>query len=186
MEAKRYVVEMPSPVGLLTLTASDSGLISLTFPNHKRTWAEDEQLTPRSNPVLDAAQEQLAAYFAGRLQRFDLPLAFQGTEFQVAVWRSLVAIPFGQTVCYAEIAARIGRTKAVRAVGSANGQNRMSIIVPCHRVIGSNGTLTGYAGGLPVKRRLLDFESQTSRPVESAATTQQTLWDDAKPVLIGG
>jgi len=186
MNAEHYAVEMPSPVGLLTLIASETELTSLTFPDHKWTWTADQQPTARTNAVLDAARDQLEAYFAGRLRVFNLPLAFRGTEFQVAVWRDLMSIPFGETVRYADIAERIGRTKAVRAVGTANGQNRISIIVPCHRVIGSNGTLTGYAGGLPVKRWLLEYESRISKPVETVLATPETLFDATNAALLGG
>lgn len=105
--------------------------------------------------------EQFAAYFAGRLHRFDLPLAARGTPFQQSVWRALGDIPYGETVSYLEIAQAIGNPKAVRAVGAANGRNPLSIIVPCHRVIYRSGELTGYAGGLPIKRWLLALEQQT-------------------------
>ncbi len=104
--------------------------------------------------------EQFAAYFAGQLQRFDLPLAAKGTPFQQSVWRALCDIPYGETVSYLEIAQSIGNHKAVRAVGAANGRNPLSIIVPCHRVIGRSGQLTGYAGGIPIKRWLLALEQQ--------------------------
>ncbi|WP_287146592.1 methylated-DNA--[protein]-cysteine S-methyltransferase [Aeromonas sp.] len=104
--------------------------------------------------------EQFAAYFAGHLPRFDLPLAAKGTPFQQSVWRALCDIPYGETVSYLEIAQSIGNHKAVRAVGAANGRNPLSIIVPCHRVIGRSGQLTGYAGGIPIKRWLLALEQQ--------------------------
>jgi methylated-DNA-[protein]-cysteine S-methyltransferase len=103
---------------------------------------------------------QLTAYFAGRRTSFDLTLAAEGTDFQRKVWRALAAIPYGSTTTYAAIARSIGKPRAVRAVGAANGRNPLSIVVPCHRVIGQDGTLTGYAGGLPSKRRLLEIESQ--------------------------
>ncbi|BCS49240.1 methylated-DNA--protein-cysteine methyltransferase [Aeromonas jandaei] len=104
--------------------------------------------------------EQFAAYFAGKLQQFDLPLAARGTPFQQAVWRTLCDIPYGETVSYLEIAHAIGNPKSVRAVGAANGRNPLSIIVPCHRVIGRSGELTGYAGGIPIKLWLLDLEQR--------------------------
>ncbi|MFQ2198844.1 methylated-DNA--[protein]-cysteine S-methyltransferase [Aeromonas hydrophila] len=118
-------------------------------------WQRDDQ-------ALAPFIEQFAAYFAGRLHRFDLPLAARGTPFQQSVWRALGDIPYGETVSYLEIAQAIGNPKAVRAVGAANGRNPLSIIVPCHRVIGRSGELTGYAGGLPIKRWLLALEQQTA------------------------
>ena len=110
-------------------------------------------------PVLKSATEQLRAYFEAGLQTFDLPLAPRGTDFQKSVWNALLAIPYGETRSYSQIAQGIGTPKAVRAVGAANGQNPIPIVIPCHRVIGSNGKLTGFGGGLPLKRLLLDLES---------------------------
>jgi methylated-DNA-[protein]-cysteine S-methyltransferase len=109
--------------------------------------------------VLKLATEQLRAYFEAELQTFDLPLAPQGTDFQKSVWNALLTIPYGETRSYLQIAHGIGTPKAVRAVGAANGQNPIPIVIPCHRVIGSNGKLTGFGGGLPLKRQLLDLES---------------------------
>jgi methylated-DNA-[protein]-cysteine S-methyltransferase len=111
-------------------------------------------------PLIKKAAAQLAEYFDGRRNQFDLPLALRGTEFQVAVWKALQTIPYGATCCYADIAAKIGRPKAVRAVGMANNRNPIVIMVPCHRVIGKDGGLTGYGGGLPLKQLLLDLEKQ--------------------------
>lgn len=116
----------------------------------------------RDNRALAPYLAQFNAYFAGKLQQFDLPMAALGTPFQQAVWNALCDIPYGETVSYLEIAQAIGNPKAVRAVGAANGRNPLSIIVPCHRVIGRSGALTGYAGGIPIKRWLLDLE-QTGR-----------------------
>ena len=118
-------------------------------------WQRDDQ-------ALAPFVEQFAAYFAGRLRQFDLPLAARGTPFQQSVWHALCDIPYGETVSYLEIAQAIGNRKAVRAVGAANGRNPLSIIVPCHRVIGRSGALTGYAGGIPIKRWLLALEQQTA------------------------
>lgn len=115
-------------------------------------------LPQQETPLLRRAAEQLRAYFAGQRRSFDLPLRMQGTDFQLAVWRALLTIPYGETRSYAQIAAQIGRPKACRAVGLANGQNPLAIIVPCHRVIGADGSLTGYGGGLDMKRLLLDLE----------------------------
>jgi methylated-DNA-[protein]-cysteine S-methyltransferase len=114
-----------------------------------------------NHPVLLETERQLGDYFAGKLQSFSIPLDFVGTEFQKKVWSALLEIPFGETRTYRQIAARIGSPKAVRAVGAANGKNPISIVAPCHRVIGSNGKLTGFAGGLEVKATLLDIEART-------------------------
>lgn len=148
-----------SPVGVLTLVASGQGLAAVL-------WEKDDparvRLGPRAeasgHPVLEAAARQLDDYFAGRRQRFDLPLDFRGTAFQKQVWAALLAIPYGETRSYADIARALGRPSAMRAVGAANGRNPLSIIAPCHRVIGSNGALTGFAGGLAAKRHLLALE----------------------------
>jgi methylated-DNA-[protein]-cysteine S-methyltransferase len=121
--------------------------------------------TVRRTPVLTRAAEQLAEYFAGERRDFDLPLAPRGTSFQVAVWRALEQIPFGATCSYGELARVVGRPSASRAVGAANGQNPLAIILPCHRVIGANGDLTGYGGGLPLKRWLLDHERGCVQPL---------------------
>jgi methylated-DNA-[protein]-cysteine S-methyltransferase len=117
------------------------------------------QAITRATPVLRAAAAQLAEYFAGKRRTFDLPLAPHGTPFQLAVWSALRAIPYGETRNYAELARAIGRPTASRAVGAANGKNPLGIIVPCHRVIGASGALTGYAGGLSAKRWLLELEA---------------------------
>ena len=150
---------MASPVGELTLIASDRGLAAIL-------WQDDDpkrvKLAPRirddRNPILLAAEAQLRDYFAGRLKVFSVPLDPKGTAFQKQVWTALLAIPFGQTRSYGEIARQIGRPTASRAVGAANGRNPISIIAPCHRVIGASGALTGFAGGLEAKQRLLDLE----------------------------
>jgi|SRR5262249_42197538 len=115
-----------------------------------------------SHPILEEAARQLRAYFAGRLWQFDVPLDPQGTDFQLRVWRALLGIPYGETRSYAKVATAIGAPKAVRAVGAANGANPIAIIVPCHRVIGSGGHLTGYGGGLPLKRMLLELEARNA------------------------
>jgi methylated-DNA-[protein]-cysteine S-methyltransferase len=149
-----------SPVGQLKLVASDKGLAAIL-------WQDDDprrvRLSPLvedpDNPFLVETERQLGAYFAGKLKSFTVPLDFKGTEFQKSVWKALLTIPFGETRSYGEIARQIGRPTAVRAVGAANGRNPISIIAPCHRVIGSTGELTGFAGGLVVKERLLGIES---------------------------
>jgi methylated-DNA-[protein]-cysteine S-methyltransferase len=116
----------------------------------------------RTHPLLVEAERQLAEYFAGRRQRFALPLDPSGTTFQRDVWDALQTIPFGETRSYAQIAKQIGQPRAVRAVGAANGRNPLSIVVPCHRVVGSTGALTGFAGGLAVKARLLALEGRAT------------------------
>lgn len=154
----RHVVA--SPVGALTLVADDDGLVAVLWPE-----AGEAARVPlpalhddAGHPVLRAAADQLAAYFAGERRAFDLRLAPRGTAFQRCVWTALAAIPFGETRSYADIAAAIGSPVAVRAVGAANGRNPISIIVPCHRVVGSTGKLTGFAGGMTAKAQLLALE----------------------------
>jgi methylated-DNA-[protein]-cysteine S-methyltransferase len=138
----------------LRLVASVSGIRAIEFTPAKLGDAHRQD----ANPFLREAASQLLAYFAGNLRRFKLPLDLQGTEFQKSVWRELQKIPYGETRSYAQIAAAIGTPTAVRAVGAANGANPVAIVVPCHRVIGSGGKLTGYGGGLPLKKRLLELE----------------------------
>jgi len=141
-----------SPVGVLELTADDRALVSLRFSRE----AQHESHEP--HPILDRAERELDEYFRGVRRRFSVPLAPQGTPFQKRVWQALLAIPCGKTKSYGEIARAIGRPRACRAVGAANGQNPLAVIVPCHRVIGADKTLTGYGGGLARKRWLLDHE----------------------------
>lgn len=147
-----------SPVGPLTLVSDGKALAAVAFDNHSKTLRALAQAEPGSDAVLDEARRQLDAYFAGRIQRFDLPLAPQGTPFQERVWMALRDIPYGKTCSYGDIAAIVGAPKAVRAVGGANGCNPISIIVPCHRVIGASGALTGFGGGIDRKRCLLTHE----------------------------
>ncbi|NDF12721.1 MAG: methylated-DNA--[protein]-cysteine S-methyltransferase [Proteobacteria bacterium] len=151
---------MQSPVGELKLIASDNGLAAILWENDdpKRVRVQATEAS-HHHPVLRETEKQLNEYFAGNRQKFSLPLDFHGTEFQKNVWKALLTIPFGETRSYADIAKQIGRPKAVRAVGAANGKNPISIVAPCHRVIGSNGKLTGFAGGLAAKACLLGIES---------------------------
>jgi methylated-DNA-[protein]-cysteine S-methyltransferase len=142
-----------SPLGELLLTGDGEALTGVHMDG-----APDPGWRRDPAPFRDAA-DQLRAYFAGELRDFDLPLAPRGTAFQRAVWNALRAVPYGRTVGYGELAARIGRPGAARAVGAANGRNPIAIVIPCHRVIGADGTLTGYGGGLARKRRLLDLEA---------------------------
>jgi methylated-DNA-[protein]-cysteine S-methyltransferase len=156
---------MDSPLGRLRLVAAEEGLTGLYYPEHRRGRDPDAEDVER-HPVLDLARRELAEYFARRRKRFETPLApvglRGGTEFQLEVWNALLAIPFGETRAYGEIARAIGRPKAVRAVGAANALNPISIFVPCHRVVGGAGALTGYAGGLEAKRWLLGLEGAAS------------------------
>ena len=152
-----------SPLGDLRLVASTRGLAGLWFVQRQRHEPPAERLaawqTVASHPVLDAAARQLGEYFHGQRQRFDLALDLeQGTPFQRSVWRALLAIPAGATTSYGTLATGLGRPQAVRALGAAVGRNPLSIIVPCHRVVGNNGSLTGYAGGLDRKQALLELE----------------------------
>ena len=147
---------MPSPIGDLRLVEAGGGLTAVHFSPFEPLPAAQENVSG----LLAETIAQLNAYFSGKLREFDLPLAAAGTEFQHRVWRELRTIPYGSTTSYGKIAARIGLSAgAARAVGLANAHNPIPIIVPCHRVIGANGSLTGYAGGLPRKRYLLDLES---------------------------
>ncbi len=152
---------MPSPVGRLTLVASSAGLAAVLWENERPGRVRlDIAAEDARHPVLVDTQRQLTEYFAGRRTVFDLTLDFHGTAFQQSVWRALLAIPFGETRSYGEIARQLGNPAAVRAVGAANGRNPISIIAPCHRVIGADGQLTGFAGGLGAKRTLLALESR--------------------------
>jgi O-6-methylguanine DNA methyltransferase len=152
-----YYSRIKSPVGSLLLAASNRGLLALEFGRGKLRsgWVESEE---RIAPFA----RQLAEYFAGQRREFDLPLDLRGTDFQKSCWRELLKIPYGETRSYADIARAMGKPTAVRAVGLANGQNPIAIIVPCHRVIGSDGSLTGYGGGLETKRKLLELEGALS------------------------
>lgn len=151
-----------SPVGQLTLLARESGLAAVLWENDDPAGV---RLHPRvedgDHPLLSEAARQLGEYFAGERRAFDLPLDFSGTGFQKRVWAALLTIPFGETRSYADIAAQIGKPTACRAVGAANGRNPISIIAPCHRVVGANGSLTGFAGGLEAKRMLLGLEGRS-------------------------
>ena len=151
-----------SPIGTLTLIADADAIVEVWFPNHADAPSAslaDSTLDP-SHPVLVRARTQLTEYFAGTRTEFDLPLAPEGTPFQLAAWRALSTIAFGETVSYGEQASRLGDPNKARAVGAANGRNPIPIIVPCHRVIGANGHLTGFGGGVESKAWLLDHEQR--------------------------
>lgn len=142
-----------SPVGQLTLRAEPGALAAVLFGDQRQGLPEDD-------PVLDQAERELAEYFSGKRRMFTVPVRLSGTEFQKKVWEALREIPYGETTTYGRIAAQIGRPGACRAVGMANHRNAIPIIIPCHRVIGADGGLTGYAGGLNVKSYLLDWEKK--------------------------
>lgn len=154
-----FYKKIASPVGKLTLVASGDNLVAVLWPNERpqRVVIEESVASPR-HPVLLAAEKQFAEYFAGKRTRFDLPLEFHGTEFQRRVWKALTKIPFGKTSSYGDVAVRAKSPLASRAVGAAVGRNPLSIVVPCHRVIGQSGKLTGFAGGLEAKAFLLKLE----------------------------
>ena len=156
-----YFSHLDSPVGPLLLAADESGLRQLAFPceKTKQTPPSDWQ---ENGAFFSETTRQLTAYFASELRTFDLPLAPQGTPFQLQVWQTLPEIPYGQTLSYGDLAQKIGNPKASRAVGAANGQNPLPILIPCHRVIGANGRLTGFAGGLETKKVLLSLEQRHS------------------------
>jgi methylated-DNA-[protein]-cysteine S-methyltransferase len=165
---KRHVYKMmDSPVGKLTLVATDDGLAGILWeqdrPSRVRLNIEAED---NSHPVLVETERQLEEYFAGQRTTFELTLDVDGTDFQRRVWNALLTIPFGETRSYGQIARQIGNPDAVRAVGAANGRNPVSIVTPCHRVIGSTGKLTGFGGGLDAKARLLALEGAKQAPAE--------------------
>lgn len=152
---------MPSPVGQLTLVARHDKLSAILWETERANRVRLGELRAADdNPVLLETERQLMEYFAGRRDRFELELEFTGTDFQKQVWRALLTIPFGETRSYSQIAQQIGNPSAVRAVGAANGRNPISIIAPCHRVIGASGGLTGFAGGLEAKQYLLALEER--------------------------
>ncbi|HWR61247.1 MAG TPA: methylated-DNA--[protein]-cysteine S-methyltransferase [Clostridia bacterium] len=146
-----------SEIGRLTIKEKNGKITHVHFPYEK---LEEEQT--EATPLLKEAAGQLGAYFAGKLREFSLPLEPEGTEFMKQVWLALCGIPYGETTTYGEIAKRVGKPKAARAVGLANNRNPIPIIIPCHRVIGADGSLTGYGGGLDLKRKLLDLEKRNN------------------------
>lgn len=157
---------MDSPLGPLTLVAATTGLREVHFGDHAPARAADiggggvaSATDRRAAAIIARARQQLAEYFAGARRTFDLPLVPQGTSFQLAAWRVLRGIPYGETITYGEQAKRIGRPSAARAAGAANGRNPLAIVVPCHRVVGAGGRLVGFGGGLAAKRFLIDLEA---------------------------
>jgi methylated-DNA-[protein]-cysteine S-methyltransferase len=157
-----YYSFLETPIGDLLLAGDEQGLSLIAFPEGSMR-REPESDWVHSEDLFTAARDQLTAYFDGTLKEFDLPISPNGTEFQLEVLAELQKIPYGTTTSYGEIAKRIGRPKAVRAVGAANGRNPLPIIIPCHRVVGSNGALTGFGGGLPTKEALLRLEMEHSQ-----------------------
>jgi methylated-DNA-[protein]-cysteine S-methyltransferase len=149
--------QIESPVGPLLLVADEAGLRQILFVNGRHQ-ARPEASWKEDGAPLEKTISQLRSYFAGEREEFDLTLAPEGTPFQQEVWRRLCEIPYGETISYGELAKQIGNPQASRAVGLANGSNPIPIVIPCHRVIGSNGKLTGYGGGLPIKEKLLALE----------------------------
>ncbi|WP_330209517.1 methylated-DNA--[protein]-cysteine S-methyltransferase [Pseudomonas sp. AM4(2022)] len=153
---------MPSPVGELTLVARDGKLSAILWEVERANRVRlGELIEANDSPVLRETERQLKEYFAGTRNQFELELDFAGTDFQKQVWQALLTIPFGETRSYSQIAEQIGNPKAVRAVGAANGRNPISIIAPCHRVVGASGGLTGFAGGLEAKQYLLTLEDRS-------------------------
>jgi methylated-DNA-[protein]-cysteine S-methyltransferase len=156
--------EMESPVGRLRLIASDTALVGIWFEHGRDALRGCADLQRQPSPLLARVRTQLEEYFAGVRRDFDLPLDPRGTEFQRRVWTLLTRIAYGDTTTYGALAGALGDVRASRAVGLANGRNPIPIVIPCHRVIGVDGSLTGFGGGLPIKRKLLDLERATTQP----------------------
>lgn len=150
----KYYIKYVSPVADLYLVEEQGQLVEISYHHLKKK----EEMEEKNTELLQEVKRQLEEYFSGRLQNFDLPLKPKGTDFQKQVWKALLTIPYGETKSYGDITKQIGKEKAVRAVGGANHVNPISIVIPCHRVIGKNGNLTGYGGGLEVKEKLLELE----------------------------
>lgn len=154
---------LETPIGILLIAGDEEAVFRIEFPRNGKPSRPKAFWVECSRGTVGEAVRQLREYFAGQREQFELPLAPEGTEFQRAVWRSLQEIPYGETISYGELAKRIGNPKASRAVGAANGQNPIPIVIPCHRVVGANGKLTGFGGGLPVKEALLALEARQLR-----------------------
>lgn len=172
------VIRYPSPLGMLTLEADTNGLTGLYLPRRAPS-SSAASIAPDGDPILDEACRQLDQYFAGKRQAFSLPLAPHGTSFQRRVWAALQTIPYGHTASYQTISNAIGNPKANQAVGGANGKNPISIIIPCHRIIGRQGQLVGYGGGLTAKRALLIWEATGKWP--DAVSSELSSTDPALP-----
>lgn len=171
LKTKIYTTVMESPLGRITLGSTNKGLCLLEFDDEKRInnhfnqfkkyW--DVEIIEEETSITTTTKNQLAAYFLNQQTTFDVPLDLAGTAFQLKVWNELLKIPFGSTRSYKEQAVAVGNLKAIRAVATANGENRISIIIPCHRVIGSDGSLTGYGGGIWRKQKLLELETTQTK-----------------------
>lgn len=157
----RFCTHYTSPVGVLEIIANETAIESLLFVDTVSTTATDQ------HPLLNTCTTQLEEYFAGTRQVFELPIQQKGTDFQQRVWQELIHIPFGKTISYLQLAKQLGDEKVIRAAGTSNGKNAIAIIVPCHRVIGSNGSLVGYAGGLARKQWLLEHESKIAHGTQT-------------------
>ncbi len=158
---------LDTPIGTLLIAGDGEAVRRIDFPRNGKKSAPAEGWTESARGPVGQAVKQLSEYFAGKRAEFDLPLAPEGTEFQRTVWRNLQDIPYGETISYGELAKRVGNPKASRAVGAANGQNPIPIVIPCHRVIGANGKLTGFGGGLPTKEALLALETRQLKLVDA-------------------
>ena len=158
-DIQHFSTTLDSPVGALSLVATDRALVALVWRRESHAASFEQAVETPSHPLLLETSRQLREYFAGSRRTFDLPLEFRGTEFQRRAWAALLTIPYGETRTYGQMAEQIGNPTAVRAVGAANGRNPISIIAPCHRVIGMNGDLTGFGGGLDAKAHLLSLEA---------------------------
>ena len=156
MNTNTFTVVYQAPIGTMVIISNGDAIIEIDHINH------EEPITENPDKLCEQVTKQLDEYFSGSRTAFDLPLSYKGTPFQEAAWLALQTIPYGETISYGEQAKRMENPKAVRAVGGANGKNPFSIVIPCHRVIGANGTLTGYTGGMSRKEWLLDFEKQNS------------------------
>ena len=156
--------DMPSPIGRLRLIARGDSLVGIWFEQGRDSKKRGPGLVPGNSPVIARTRQQLEEYFRGERRDFDLPLEPPGTEFQRRVWQRLMKIDYGTTTTYSALASELGNPKASRAVGLANGSNPIPIVIPCHRVIGANGALTGFGGGLPVKSALLELEQARRQP----------------------
>jgi len=167
MRERLYYDAFATPIGELTVAVADDGVRHILFPENRYDARGRGEWIRDAAPVREA-RAQLLAYFAGERDAFDLPLAPRGTAFQCRVWQALAAIPFGATWSYAQLAQHIGQPRAVRAVGAANGRNPLPIVLPCHRVIGANGALTGFGGGLPTKAALLALERRGAAATQGA------------------
>lgn len=157
--------DVDSPVGRLRLIASDDALVGIWFEHGRDAGRGAAALAPGSTAILARTRTQLDEYFAGSRREFDLPLELRGTEFQRRVWQRLTRIAYGDTTTYGALAHELGNSKGSRAVGLANGSNPIPIVVPCHRVIGADGSLTGFGGGLPIKAKLLELERGLRQPL---------------------